>query len=83
MLILAAASIVPFLLWGPVYRRDHAPDASFATSLLWGLALWLHAYHLFVVSARGFVRMLRGRSGWAKTRRNAEPLLAGETALES
>ncbi|MFJ1611980.1 glycosyltransferase family 2 protein [Streptomyces sp. NPDC088251] len=83
MLILAAASIVPFLLWGPVYRRDHAPDASFAKSLLWGLALWLYAYHLFVVSARGFVRMLRGRSGWAKTRRNAEPLVAGETALES
>lgn len=39
--------------------------------------------HLFVVSARAFVRMLRGRNGWAKTRRNAEPVTAGPVALES
>ncbi|MEV7711648.1 glycosyltransferase family 2 protein [Streptomyces sp. NPDC088270] len=83
MLVLAVVSIAPFVLWGPVYRRDHAPDASFARSLLWGLALWLYAYHLFVVSARAFARMLRGRNGWAKTRRNAEPVTAGPVALES
>jgi 1,2-diacylglycerol 3-beta-glucosyltransferase len=50
--------------------------------VLWGFALWLCAYHLFVVSARGFVRSLRGRTGWAKTRRNAEPVTAGPVALE-
>ncbi|MFJ1879524.1 glycosyltransferase [Streptomyces sp. NPDC088137] len=83
ILVLAAVSVTPFVLWGPVYRRDHAPDASFARSLVWGLALWLYAYHLFVVSARAFVRMLRGRNGWAKTRRNAEPVTAGPVALES
>ncbi|MFE7616620.1 glycosyltransferase family 2 protein [Streptomyces sp. NPDC057496] len=83
LLVLAAVSVAPFVLWGPVYRRDHAPDASFARSLLWGLALWLYAYHLFVVSARAFARMLRGRNGWAKTRRNAEPVTAGPVALES
>ncbi|MFF4182599.1 glycosyltransferase [Streptomyces sp. NPDC001691] len=81
-LVLAVLSIGPFVLWGPVYRRDHAPDASRLTGLLWGLVLWLYAYHLFVVSARGFVRSLRGRTGWAKTRRNAEPVTAGPVALE-
>ncbi|MFK0296965.1 glycosyltransferase [Streptomyces sp. NPDC090442] len=81
--ILAALAIGPFLLWGPLYRRDHAPEASRLTAVLWGVALWLYAYHLFVVSARGFVRMLRGRNGWAKTRRNAEPVADGPVARES
>ncbi|PKV88965.1 glycosyltransferase family 2 protein [Streptomyces sp. TLI_146] len=83
MLVLAALAIGPFVLWGPVYRRDHAPDASRLTAVLWGVALWLYAYHLFVVSARAFVRMARGRNGWAKTRRNAEPLTTGPVALEA
>ncbi|OAR23125.1 glycosyl transferase [Streptomyces sp. ERV7] len=82
-LVLAALAICPFVLWGPVYRRDHAPDASRLTAVLWGVALWLYAYHLFIVSARAFVRMARGRNGWAKTRRNAEPLTTGPVALEA
>ncbi|WP_405982740.1 glycosyltransferase [Streptomyces sp. NBC_00158] len=81
-LCLAVLSVVPFLLWGPVYRRDFAPDASRAEALLWGLALWLYAYHLFPVSARAFVRILRGRTGWSKTRRNADPVSAGPAAVE-
>ncbi|MFT2019404.1 glycosyltransferase [Streptomyces sp. 796.1] len=80
---LAAVSIAPFLLWGPVYRRDRAPDRSLAVSLGWGLALWLYAYHLFPASARALGRMVRGRSGWAKTRRNAEAVTAGPVAIES
>ncbi|AKA07517.1 glycosyl transferase [Streptomyces noursei ZPM] len=81
--VLAVLAVGPFVLWGPVYRRDHAPEASRLTAVLWGLALWLYAYHLFVVSARGFVRMLRGRNGWAKTRRNAEPVTDGPVTRES
>ncbi|WP_372407661.1 glycosyltransferase [Streptomyces luteireticuli] len=80
---LAVVSVLPFVLWGPVYRRDRAEDRSLIVALLWGLALWLYAYHLFPASARGFVRMLRGRNGWAKTRRNAEALDAGPTAIEA
>lgn len=83
VLVLSALSIVPFVLWGPVYRREFAPDASRLTGLLWGLALWLYAYHVFVVSARGFLRLLRGRNGWAKTRRNAEAVGAGPVATEA
>ncbi|MGX8906080.1 glycosyltransferase [Streptomyces netropsis] len=83
VLALAVVSVLPFVLWGPVYRRDRAPGRSLLVALLWGLALWLYAYHLFPASARGFVRMLRGRNGWAKTRRNAEQVLSGPVAVES
>ncbi|MBD0709730.1 MULTISPECIES: glycosyltransferase family 2 protein [unclassified Streptomyces] len=82
-LALGLASVVPFLLWGPVYRREFAPDRSRVKGLLWGFALWLYAYHLFIVSARGFVRLVRGRTGWAKTRRNAETAGVGPVATES
>ncbi|MGC5397596.1 glycosyltransferase family 2 protein [Streptomyces sp. DT20] len=82
-LALALVSIVPFVLWGPVYRREFAADRSRFKGLLWGIALWLYAYHLFVVSARGFVRLLRGRTGWAKTRRNAEAAGHGPVAREA
>ncbi|MFD0383942.1 glycosyltransferase [Streptomyces stramineus] len=83
MLGLAVVSVLPFVLWGPIYRRDRAPGRSLLVSLLWGLALWVYAYHLFPASARGFARMLRGRNGWAKTRRNAEQAGVGPVAVES
>ncbi|MFV6031542.1 hypothetical protein [Streptomyces sp. NPDC056264] len=79
----AVLSIVPFVLWGPVYRREFAPDRSRLTGLLWGFALWLYAYHLFIVSARGLVRLVRGKTGWAKTRRNAETAGVGPVATEA
>ncbi|MGX2998888.1 glycosyltransferase family 2 protein [Streptomyces sp. JNUCC 64] len=82
-LTLATASVIPFLLWGPVYRRDYAPDHSRLKGLLWGLALWLYAYHLFAVSTRAAFRTLRGRTGWAKTRRNAEKTGTGPIATET
>ncbi|MFF8408518.1 response regulator [Streptomyces omiyaensis] len=82
-LALGLASVVPFVLAGPVYRREFAADRSRIKGLLWGLALWLYAYHLFLVSARGFVRLVRGRTGWAKTRRNAETAGVGPVATES
>ncbi|AXI71778.1 glycosyltransferase [Streptomyces bacillaris] len=82
-LALGILSIVPFLLWGPVYRREFAPNRSRAAGVLWGITLWLYAYHLFIVSTRGSVRLARGRTGWAKTRRNAETAVVGPTATES
>lgn len=82
-LALGILSIVPFVLWGPVYRREFAPDRSRLTGVLWGITLWLYAYHLFIVSARGSVRLLRGKTGWAKTRRNAETVGTGPTATEA
>ncbi|MEV5975614.1 glycosyltransferase [Streptomyces sp. NPDC052114] len=83
VLALTVLSILPFALWGPVYRRDFAPEHSRLKGLLWGFALWLYAYHVFVVATRGLLRVLRGRNGWAKTRRNAEVVGAGPVATEA
>ncbi len=84
---MAAAFLVamlPMVLWGTTYRRTVHPDRSRLTGLLWGLLLWLYTYHLFLVATRGAVRLLLGRNGWAKTRRNAEPVRSdAPTALES
>ncbi|MEW1888448.1 hypothetical protein [Streptomyces sp. NPDC085659] len=80
---LGLLSVVPFVLWGPVPRREFAPERSRLTGVLRGIALWLYAYHLFIVSARGFVRLLRGRTGWAKTRRNAETAADGRAVIEA
>ncbi|WP_327676892.1 glycosyltransferase family 2 protein [Kitasatospora sp. NBC_00458] len=75
---------LPMLFWGFAYRRLVHPDRSRLTGLLWGVLVWLYAYHLFVVAARAAVRLLLGRNGWAKTRRNAEKVALGApTALES
>lgn len=78
----ALVSVLPFAGWGLLYRRTYAPGLRWLTGLVWGLALWLYAYHLFPASVRALGRTLRGRGGWAKTRRNAEPALAGPAALD-
>ncbi|WP_307853459.1 glycosyltransferase [Kitasatospora sp. RG8] len=84
---MAAAFVIatlPMVFWGSAYRRLVHPGRSRLTGLLWGVLLWLYAYHLFVVAARAAARLLLGRNGWAKTRRNAETVAAGApTALEA
>ncbi|GAA4848667.1 glycosyltransferase family 2 protein [Kitasatospora terrestris] len=75
---------LPLVFWGTSYRRHHHPDRSRLTGLLWGAGLWLYTYHVFLVGVRAAVRILLGRNGWAKTRRNAESTAAGApTALEA
>ncbi|MFD0347474.1 hypothetical protein ACFQ0M_18255 [Kitasatospora aburaviensis] len=84
MLLAFVLATLPMVFWGLAYRRLVHPDRSRLTGLLWGVLVWLYAYHLFVVAVRAAVRLLLGRNGWAKTRRNAEPVAAGApTALES
>ncbi|MFJ5923678.1 glycosyltransferase [Kitasatospora sp. NPDC092948] len=86
-LLMLAAFVVgalPMALWGLGYRKREYPDRSWATGLAWGLALWLYTYHLFLVAPRAAWREARGRTGWAKTRRNAELTVVGApTALEN
>lgn len=84
MLLAFAIATVPMVLWGFAYRRLAHPDRRRLTGLLWGVLVWLYAYHLFVVAARAAARIVLGRNGWAKTRRNAEKTALGApTALES
>ncbi|WP_406198549.1 glycosyltransferase [Kitasatospora sp. NBC_01560] len=83
MAVAFVVATLPMVLWGFAYRRLAHPGRSRPAGLLWGVLLWLYAYHLFVVATRAAVRLLLGRNGWAKTRRNAERVAVGApTALE-
>ena len=84
MVLAFAVATLPMVLWGTTYRRTVHPDRSRLTGLLWGVLLWLYTYHLFVVAVRAAVRLLLGRNGWAKTRRNDERTTVGApVALEA
>jgi cellulose synthase/poly-beta-1,6-N-acetylglucosamine synthase-like glycosyltransferase len=64
--LIIATGIAPFALWGPVYRR------SWWAGVLWGVGYWLYMYQNYVSVLRATYRLVTGRQGWAKTRRNNE-----------
>ncbi|MFJ5234634.1 glycosyltransferase [Kitasatospora sp. NPDC088391] len=71
-LLYAVVGVGQFVLWGPVYRRACEPTAGFWRSVGWGAAYPVYLLSLYAVSWRAAARTVRGRTGWAKTRRNAE-----------
>ncbi|WP_329117254.1 glycosyltransferase family 2 protein [Streptomyces sp. NBC_01465] len=73
----------PLAMWGTRYRATRLPESRWFAGLMWGLGLWVYTYHLFVVTNRGLARIVLGRNGWAKTRRNAEALGIGPVAKEA
>ncbi|WP_244951247.1 glycosyltransferase family 2 protein [Ruania zhangjianzhongii] len=76
-------SVVPFAMWGPIYRAKCEPASGRWRSIGWGLGLWLYTYYMYVSVTRAFIRLALRRRGWAKTRRNAENLTIGLTAKEA
>lgn len=84
IVLIVLFSVAPFFVWGPVYKRRCEPEASWARSALWGIGVWLYVFYMYPVLIRAFVRILTGRSGWSKTRRNAEAQVVqrGSVAIE-
>lgn len=74
--------ILPFLLWGPVYWLRHERRGSVLRGLGWGLAYSLYIYTFYVTTWRAVIRLVRGRNGWAKTRRNVQVVESGTAAVE-
>lgn len=70
--LIIVTGIAPFALWGPVYRKQAAPDKSWWAGVLWGVGYWLYMYQNYVSVLRATYRLVTGRHGWAKTRRNNE-----------
>jgi cellulose synthase/poly-beta-1,6-N-acetylglucosamine synthase-like glycosyltransferase len=83
LLLVFVLGIVPFAMWGPIYRAKCEPRISRCRSVLWGLGLCVYIYYLYLSVTRAFFRLMLRRSGWAKTRRNAEDLSVGAIAKEA
>jgi cellulose synthase/poly-beta-1,6-N-acetylglucosamine synthase-like glycosyltransferase len=80
--LIVLTGIVPFAIWVPIYRKQAQPDASIGQTLLWGMGYWLYMYQNYISVIRAFYRLITGKDGWSKTRRNAEEgtkLLARDT----
>jgi cellulose synthase/poly-beta-1,6-N-acetylglucosamine synthase-like glycosyltransferase len=75
--------VLPFVVWGPLYRRVVDPKMGLVRSLLLGLGYSAYLAYSYPTTLRAFGRTLAGRTGWAKTRRNAEPFAAGSIAIEA
>lgn len=77
-------SVAPFAIWGFVYKVRCEPQATWLQAAGWGAAMWLYVYYMYVCIARAFYRIARGKSGWSKTRRNAEAhtVVNGSVAVE-
>jgi len=71
-----------FAVWGIIYRKRFAPERSFLVGIGWGLAYFTYVYGFYVTTWRAFFRIILGRSGWSKTRRNAEVGVIGPIALD-
>lgn len=72
-----------FGLWGPVYTARCETRHPWWKGIGWGLAYFVYVYGFYITTWRAFIRILTGRSGWAKTRRNAEAHVAGPVAKEA
>jgi cellulose synthase/poly-beta-1,6-N-acetylglucosamine synthase-like glycosyltransferase len=73
---------LPFVMWGPVYRRIVEPSMSRTRSLLLGFGNAAYLLYTYASTARAFARFLTGRRNWVKTRRNAEQIVRRAVASD-
>lgn len=67
--LVALFGVMPFALWGFVYRARCAPHLSRTQALGLGLANWMYSYAHAVAIWIAFVRVVRSRNDWIKTER--------------
>ncbi|HEY0450658.1 glycosyltransferase family 2 protein [Actinophytocola sp.] len=64
--------LLPFLIWGPIYRAKCEPTVGRLRGIAYGFAYALYIYTFYITSWRALFRLIRKRNGWVKTRRNTE-----------
>ncbi len=74
--------LAPFVLWGPLYARRCEPGIGRLRALGYGFAYSLFITTFYITCWRALFRILGGRRGWAKTRRNTD-VRPGPVALEA
>ncbi|MDX3763422.1 glycosyltransferase family 2 protein [Streptomyces sp. AK02-04a] len=70
--------VAQFAVWGYLYQRRCEPSLGLLRCIGWGIAYATMIYLFYVIAWRAFGRLLIGRAGWAKTRRNAEVHILGQ-----
>jgi 1,2-diacylglycerol 3-beta-glucosyltransferase len=73
---------LPFIMWGPVYRKMVEPQMTRRQAWLLGLGNAIYLYYTYASTPRAFARVLMRRTGWAKTRRNSEAITRGPVASD-
>jgi 1,2-diacylglycerol 3-beta-glucosyltransferase len=80
--IYGTVGILPFVIWGPIYWMRCERRGSVMRGVGWGLAYAVYIYSFYITSWRALFRLVRGRNGWAKTRRNDHEARAETAAVE-
>lgn len=74
--------LAPFVMWGPLYARRCERGIGMVRALGLGFAYSLFITTFYITCWRALFRILGGRRGWAKTRRNID-VQPGPVALEA
>jgi len=82
IILFAVLGLGPFVMWGPLYARRCERSVGTVRSVGYGFAYSLFITTFYITCWRAFFRILSGRRGWAKTRRNIE-VQPGPVALEA
>ncbi|WP_370946484.1 glycosyltransferase [Amycolatopsis sp. cg5] len=81
--IYGSFGLLPFLVWGPIYQMKCLRSKNFLRGIGMGFAYAAYIYTFYITSWRALFRLLRGRNGWAKTRRNTEQAQGVKVALDA
>jgi len=74
--------IIPFAMWGPIYKSQCEPGLSWPAAVGIGLLVFVYTSYVLITTPRAMLRASRGKTTWSKTRRNAENLTIGGVAHE-
>ncbi|GAA1946969.1 glycosyltransferase family 2 protein [Amycolatopsis minnesotensis] len=81
--IYGSFGLLPFVMWGPIYQWKCLRSKNILAGFGMGLAYAAYIYTFYITSWRALFRLVRGRNGWSKTRRNTEAATGAKVALDS
>jgi 1,2-diacylglycerol 3-beta-glucosyltransferase len=81
--IYGSFGLLPFVVWGPIYQLKCLRSKNIFRGIGMGLLYAVYIYTFYITSWRALLRLVRGRNGWAKTRRNTETTAGVKVALDS
>lgn len=83
LVLYIAFGVAQFAFWGILYWWRCERHEGFWRGLGYGLGNVLYVFCFYFTTWRALARIVRGRGGWAKTRRNAEISVRGPVAKEA